>query len=63
MYGHEVLICVQTQAKLIGTQFLHSHVSDFRLWQMIVYSIDKHCQNYSLPISCQIWTMLTLQSL
>jgi hypothetical protein len=47
MYGHEVLMSLQTQAKLFRTQFLHSHVSDIRLWRMTVYSMEKrrqHCQ-------------------
>jgi hypothetical protein len=47
MYGHEVLISLQTRAKLFVTQFLHSHVSDIRLWRLTVYFIEKrwqHCQ-------------------
>jgi hypothetical protein len=34
-------------AKLFGIHFLHSHVCDYRLWQMTVYSMEKcwqHCQ-------------------
>jgi hypothetical protein len=32
MYGHEVLVSLETQAKLFGTHFLHCYVSDIRLW-------------------------------
>jgi hypothetical protein len=47
MYGHEVLMSLQMQAKLFGTHFLHSYVSDIRLWRMTVDSMEKrrqHCQ-------------------
>jgi hypothetical protein len=47
MYGHEVLMSLQTRSKLFGTHFVHFHVSDIRLWRMTVYSKEKrmqHCQ-------------------
>jgi hypothetical protein len=47
MYGHEVLMSLQTRAKFFGTHFLHCYVSDIRLWRMTVYSMEKrwqHCQ-------------------
>jgi hypothetical protein len=47
MYGHEVLMSLQTRAKLFGTHFFPFHVSDIRLWRMTVYSMEKrrqHCQ-------------------
>jgi hypothetical protein len=31
MYGHEVLMSLQTRAKFFGTHFLHSYVSDIGL--------------------------------
>jgi hypothetical protein len=47
MYGHEVLMSLQTRAKLFGTHFIHFHVSDIRLWRITVYFTGKrwqHCQ-------------------
>jgi hypothetical protein len=47
MYGHEVLVSLQTRANFFGTHFLHSYVSEIRLWRMAVYSMEKrwqHCQ-------------------
>jgi hypothetical protein len=47
MYGHEVLMSLQTRAKLFGTHFFHFHVSDITLWRMTVNSMEKrrqHCQ-------------------
>jgi hypothetical protein len=53
MYGHEMLMSLQTRAKFFGTHFLHSlyFVSDIRLWRMTTYSMEKrwqHCQATSL---------------
>jgi hypothetical protein len=47
MYGHEVLMYLQTRAKLFGTHLFLFHVSDIRLYRMTVYSMEKckhHCQ-------------------
>jgi hypothetical protein len=47
MYGHNMLMSLLTRAKLFETQFLHSHVSDIKLWWMTVYPVEKrtqHCQ-------------------
>jgi hypothetical protein len=44
MYGHEVLMSLQTRANLSGTHFFHFHVSDIRPWRMTVYSTEKHRQ-------------------
>jgi hypothetical protein len=47
MCGHEVLMSLQTRAKLFGTHFFYFHVSDIRLWRMTVYCMEKrmqHCQ-------------------
>jgi hypothetical protein len=46
MFGHEVLKSLQTRAKLLGTHFSHCFVSDFRLWRMTVYSIEKRKQHH-----------------
>jgi hypothetical protein len=46
MYGHEVLMSLQTRAELFGTHLLHSHVSDVRLWRMTVYSVEKRRQHF-----------------
>jgi hypothetical protein len=40
IYGHEVLMSLQTQANFIGTHFLHSYVSNIGLsgkWQFILW--------------------------
>jgi hypothetical protein len=50
MYGHEVLMSLQTRAKSFGTHFFPFHVSNIRLWRMTVYSMEKrgkHCQAIS----------------
>jgi hypothetical protein len=47
IYGHEVLMSLQTRATFFGTHVLHAHVSDIRLLRMTVYSVEKswqHCQ-------------------
>jgi hypothetical protein len=46
MYGNEVLMSLQTRANFFGTHFLHCFVSDIRLWQMTVYSMEKRWQRY-----------------
>jgi hypothetical protein len=45
MYGHKVLMSLQTQAKFSETQFLHCYVSDIGLWRMTVYSMEKRRQH------------------
>jgi hypothetical protein len=45
MYGHEVLMSLQTRAKLFGTHFLHCFVNDIRLWRITVYSTRKRWQH------------------
>jgi hypothetical protein len=50
MYGHEVLMSLQTRAKLFGTHFFPFHVSDIRMWRMTVYSMEK-CKHYCQAIS------------
>jgi hypothetical protein len=45
MNGHEVLMSLQTRAKLSGHTFLHSHVSDIRLWRMTGYDMEKRWQH------------------
>jgi hypothetical protein len=47
VYGHEVMMSLQTRAQLFGTHFLPFHVSDIRLYRVTVYSTEKrrhHCQ-------------------
>jgi hypothetical protein len=47
MYGYEVLMSLQTQAKFLRSHFFPFHESDIRLNRMTVYSMEKrrhHCQ-------------------
>jgi hypothetical protein len=51
MYGHEVLMSLQTRAKFFGTHFFPFHLSDIRPYRMTVYIMEKrrhHCQATSL---------------
>jgi hypothetical protein len=41
MYGHEVLMSLQTRTKLFGTHFFSFHVSDIEVWRMTVNSMEK----------------------
>jgi hypothetical protein len=46
MYGHEVLMSLQTPTKLFGTHFFHLLVSDIWLWRMLVHLMEtrwQHC--------------------
>jgi hypothetical protein len=61
MYGHEVLMSLQTRAKFFGTHFLHSFVSDVRLWRMTDYSMENAGNAARLPVSFQMLTMLTFR--
>jgi hypothetical protein len=45
MYGHEVLMSLETREKLFGTHFCHFHVNDIRLRWLTVYSIEKRRQH------------------
>jgi hypothetical protein len=45
MYGHEVLMSLQTRAMLFGAPFFRFHITDIRLWRMTVYSMEKHRQH------------------
>jgi hypothetical protein len=47
MYGHEVLMSLQTRAKFFETHRLNCHVRNIMLRRMTVYSMPKrwqHCQ-------------------
>jgi hypothetical protein len=47
MYGYEVLMSLQTRAKLFGTHFFPFYESDIRLNRMTVHSMENrshHCQ-------------------
>jgi hypothetical protein len=56
MYGHEVLMSLQTRAMLFGTHFLHrQHVSGVRLRRLTVYSMEQRWQHFQ---HCLMWTIL-----
>jgi hypothetical protein len=44
MYSHEVLMSLQTRAKLFGTHYLHGYVREIRLSQMTGYQFHVRCK-------------------
>jgi hypothetical protein len=61
MFGHEMLISLQMRAKLFETHFLLCFLSDIRLRRMTFYSLKNVGNIARLPVSCQIWRMLTFE--
>jgi hypothetical protein len=60
MYGHEVLMSLQTRAKFFRTHFLHCDVSDIGLKGARKFILWKTVGNTDrLLVSRQILTMLT----